>query len=75
MKISVSIRDSDAVFLDDYGRSHGIASRSAVLQRAIILLRASDLSEHYESAFTEWTGDGEADVWDATVADGLSSSR
>ncbi len=72
MKLSVSIPDSDVDFLDDYARSCGMASRSAVLHRAIRLLRASDLSQHYEAAFAEWEGNGESRVWDAAVADGLT---
>ncbi len=75
MKVSVSIPDSDVAFLDDYAQSRGMASRSAVLQRAIRVLRASDLSQHYEAAFTEWEDSGEGCVWDAVVSDGLTSSR
>lgn len=66
----MSIPESDVAFLDDYARSHGIASRSAALQRAIRLLRASELSRHYAAAFAEWAH-GDDGVWDATVADGL----
>ncbi len=72
MKVSVSIPESDVEFLDDYARSHGIASRSATLHRAIRLLRASELSQHYAAAFTEWEDSGEGSVWDAAVADGLA---
>ena len=71
MKVSVSIPENDVAFLDDYARSHGIASRSAALHRAIRLLRASELSRHYADAFAEWAHDGEDKAWDAVVADGL----
>ena len=71
MKVSVSIPDGDVVFLDDYVQSHGMASRSAALQRAIRLLRANELSQHYAAAFTEWDSGGEDSAWDAAVADGL----
>lgn len=72
MKVSVSIPESDVEFLDDYARSHGIASRSATLHRAIRLLRASELSQHYAAAFAEWEDSGEDKVWDAVVGDGLA---
>ena len=71
MKVSVSIPESDVEFLDNYAESHGMASRSAALQRAIRLLRADELSRHYAAAFTEWTDFPDNSAWDATAADGL----
>ncbi|MXW95917.1 MAG: ribbon-helix-helix protein, CopG family [Acidimicrobiaceae bacterium] len=71
MKVSVSIPEGDVEFLDAYARCHGIDSRSAALRRAIKLLRASELSQHYADAFAEWAQDGEEKVWDAVVGDGL----
>ena len=73
MKVSVSIPESDVAFLDEYAKSHGIASRSAALQRAIRLLRANELSRHYAAAFAEWTSDAENSSWEAAIADGLST--
>ena len=72
MKVSVSIPEGDVAFLDDYAETHGIASRSAVLQRAIRLLRANELSRHYAAAFAEWASDADNRPWEDTVADGLS---
>ena len=72
MKVSVSIPEGDVAFLDDYAKSHSLASRSAALQRAIRLLRANELSRHYAAAFAEWAGDADNSLWDATAADGLS---
>ena len=72
MKISVSVTDSDVEFLDGYARSHAVASRSAVVRKAIWLLRHLELSQHYEAALNEWVCDGEDEVWDAVVVDGLS---
>ena len=72
MKVSVSIPEGDVAFLDDYAKSHSLASRSAALQRAIRLLRASELSRHYAAAFAEWAGDADNSMWDAAAADGLS---
>ena len=47
MKLSVSLPDDDIDFLDGYAREHGIQSRSAAVQRAIRLLRASQLESAY----------------------------
>lgn len=69
MKVSVSIPDEDIDFLDNYTKTHRVASRSAALERAIRLLRASELTDAYADAFTEWAADGGNDVWDTTVAD------
>lgn len=69
MKVSVSIPEEDVEFLDAYTKTHRIRSRSAALQRAIRLLRASELADAYAEAFTEWSDDPGNDAWDATSAD------
>ncbi|MBT8239791.1 MAG: ribbon-helix-helix domain-containing protein [Acidimicrobiia bacterium] len=69
MKVSVSIPDEDVEFLDNYTETHQVGSRSAALQRAIRLLRASELSEDYAAAFNEWADDSANDAWDHAVAD------
>jgi Arc/MetJ-type ribon-helix-helix transcriptional regulator len=74
MKVSVSIPDIDIDFLDSYAHEHGIESRSAAIQRAIRLLRASDLGDAYEMAWREWDESGEAELWEPTAADGLPRS-
>jgi Arc/MetJ-type ribon-helix-helix transcriptional regulator len=71
VKLSVSLPDEDVEFLDAYARTQGIASRSAVVHRAILLLRSHELGPEYEAAFAEWEQTGDAAVWDATAADGL----
>jgi Arc/MetJ-type ribon-helix-helix transcriptional regulator len=71
MKLSVSLPEEDVDYLDAYAASQGFASRSAVLHRAVRLLRASELGAAYEDAWEEWF-EGEADAWEATVTDGLS---
>lgn len=71
MKISVSLRDEDVGFLDDYAQTHGIPSRSATVRRAVRLLRASQLEDDYTEAFQEWIDSGEAEVWETVVGDGL----
>jgi Arc/MetJ-type ribon-helix-helix transcriptional regulator len=73
MKLSVSLPDEDVEFLDAYASEQGFASRSAVLHRAVRLLRAAELGAAYEDAFVEWEDAGEATVWDATAGDGLAT--
>jgi hypothetical protein len=63
--------EDNVEFLDAYARSQGIKSRSAVVHKAVRLLRVSDLGEAYEQAFTSWDDEGEAAAWDAVAADGL----
>ena len=75
MKISVSLPDEDVEFLDDYAKSRRIGSRSAVVQRAVRLLRATGLGPAYAEAWEEWEASGEAKGWDSVVGDGLETSR
>jgi len=69
-KISVSVSEPDLAFIDQYTTEHGVASRSATVQRAIALLRANELSDAYVEAWQEWSEQGGAD-WEPTAADGL----
>ena len=73
MKLSVSLPEEDVEFLDAYAASEGLGSRSAVLHRAIRLLRAAELGPAYEDAFTEWHESDDAALWDATAGDGLKA--
>ena len=70
MKVSVSLPDDDVEFLDSYAQREGVASRSAVLHKAVRLLRASELGASYEEAWADWRDDGDAALWDATSNDG-----
>jgi Arc/MetJ-type ribon-helix-helix transcriptional regulator len=72
MKVSVSLPDEDVEFLDAYARSQGIESRSAVVHKAVRLLRASELGPAYEDAWQEWAESDDASLWDSAVSDGLS---
>lgn len=72
MKISVSVPDEDVEFLDEYARKRQLNSRSAVLHKAIRLLRASELGAAYEDAWSEWSEAGEDELWGTATADGLS---
>jgi len=71
VKLSVSIPEPDVEFIDRYLAEHAVGSRSRVVQRALALLRSSELGGDYAAAWGEWT-DGEGDLWEPTVADGLS---
>jgi Arc/MetJ-type ribon-helix-helix transcriptional regulator len=71
MKVSVSLPDEDVEFLDGYANSQGFSSRSAVVHKAVRLLRASEFGSAYEDAWDEWSSGDEAGAWDSTVSDGL----
>lgn len=71
MKISVSLPEEDILFLDEYARNLGVRSRSAVIQRAVRLLRAAELGPAYADAWEEWQASGEAEVWESAIADGI----
>ncbi len=75
MKLSVSLPDEDVEFLDEYAKGLGIPSRSAVVQRAVRLLRASGLAPAYAAAWEEWEASAEAGAWDSVVGDGLETPR
>jgi predicted transcriptional regulator len=69
MKVSVSLSADDVRFLDECAAARGV-SRSAVLQQAVVLLRARQLGAAYAEAWDEWAA-GDGPSWDATAADGL----
>jgi Arc/MetJ-type ribon-helix-helix transcriptional regulator len=71
MKVSVSLPDDDVEFLDQYAAAQGLRSRSAVLHRAVRLLRGAELAPAYEDAFVAWEESEDAADWDATVGDHL----
>ncbi len=73
MKLSVSLPDEDVEFLDEYARTQGYTSRSAVVHKAVRLLRSTELSEAYAEAWNEWTESREADAWDVSIGDALAT--
>jgi Arc/MetJ-type ribon-helix-helix transcriptional regulator len=73
MKVSVSLPDDDVQFLDRYAREQGFDSRSAVLHKAVRLLRAAELGGDYEDAWREWANTDDAQLWEAVASDGLGS--
>lgn len=72
MKVSVSLPDDDVEFLDTYAEREGFASRSAVLHKAVRLLRASELGGAYEDAWAEWDASDDGTLWEVTTPDGLA---
>ncbi len=73
MKLSISLPDEDVSFLDGYAKQEGYESRSAVVHKAVRLLRASGLGAAYEEAWREWEAGGEEELWGSAAADGLPS--
>ena len=71
VKLSVSLSPKEVAVLDEYARSVGLKSRSAAIQQAIKLLGAPGLEDAYTAAWQEWEGSGDAEAWEATVADGV----
>ena len=71
MKLSVSLPDEDVEFLDAYAREQGIGSRSAAVVKAVRLLRAVELSDDYQQAWSDWSTSHEDSVWDVALTDGL----
>ena len=73
MKVSVSLPEDDVKFLDSYARAQGEQSRSAVLHKAVGLLRASQLADAYEQAWDSWNSSEDAAAWETAAADGMGS--
>jgi Arc/MetJ-type ribon-helix-helix transcriptional regulator len=71
MKVSVSLPGDDVEFLDSYARAQGAESRSAVLHKAVGLLREAQLGSAYEDAWDSWGESGAAAEWEAVVGDGV----
>lgn len=65
-RLSISLTDSLAKFVDQYGKTHGL-KRSKVFEEAVKLLRNREL----EGAYTE-SGSELAKTWESTIADGLA---
>ncbi len=72
MKLSVSLPTDDVAFLDQLAAEQGMRSRSALVQDAIRLLRAAQLTSDYAAAAAEWE-DGDGQLWAVTDADELGA--
>ena len=68
----VRLPSADIKFLDSYAEEHSMPSRSAVLHKAVTLLREASLAPAYEEAWAEWVSSGDAALWDATTGDGVT---
>jgi len=73
MKVSISLPNDDIVFLDHYAERRGYPSRSAVVHRAVRLLRSAELGASYEAAWDEWGQAGDDQAWDVVSGDGLGA--
>jgi Arc/MetJ-type ribon-helix-helix transcriptional regulator len=71
MKVSVSLPGEDVEFLDAYAQAQGLGSRSAVLHKAVRLLRGTELTAAYEDAFVSWDESEDATAWDRAAADNV----
>ncbi|GIH10913.1 hypothetical protein Rhe02_89800 [Rhizocola hellebori] len=74
MKVSISLPDEDLTFIDDYASRRNMDSRSAVMHRAIALLREADMESAYATAWDEWSSSGEGALWEATTQDGATDA-
>lgn len=72
MKVSVSLPEEDVEFLDAYAAEQGFESRSAVLHKAVRLLKAVELGDAYQDAWREWEAAIDADAWETVAADGVT---
>ena len=66
-KLSVSLPDSLAGFVENYRKKRGLKSRSQVFEEAVKLLRSRELEAAYREASAEYDK-----AWETTVSDGLA---
>lgn len=59
MRVTASLPDTDAEFLERYRRTHNLESRSAAVSRAVRALHEAELAEQYRAAYLEWKGSGD----------------
>jgi Arc/MetJ-type ribon-helix-helix transcriptional regulator len=65
MKLSISLPDDECAYLDQCVDDGTYPSRSAVVLRALRLLRSADIGAMYAEAFVEWERSAEGADWDA----------
>jgi Arc/MetJ-type ribon-helix-helix transcriptional regulator len=75
MKLSVSLGEEDVAFIDEYAARADVPSRSAVVHRALDLLRATQLEDAYREAWEDWIESEEAEAWESTAGDGVPAAR
>ena len=71
-KISATLPSVDLAFLREYMVQTG-TTRSGALHDAVSALRERALEADYLEADAEWYDSGEAEAWDAVVADGINA--
>ena len=71
MKVSISLPEKEVTFIDEYARTRRIASRSAVVRKAVELLRRMELGDDYAAAWAEWAGGDDRLDWERTANDGI----
>jgi hypothetical protein len=74
VKISASIPAEDMAYLDRRRAVDGIGL-SAAIHEAIDAWRLADLQRQYAQSDVEWQASGDAELWDATVGDGLTDEN
>lgn len=72
MKLSISLSELDLAFLDQFAKDSALPSRSAAIQKALRLVRESNLGSSYEEAWSEWETNEDSILWDRTLGDGLN---
>jgi Arc/MetJ-type ribon-helix-helix transcriptional regulator len=72
VKVSVSLPAEDLEFVDEYAKEQR-STRSAVLHKAVRLLRAVGLGAAYEDAWREWAEGREEEAWKLVPDDGLAT--
>ena len=76
MKLSVSLPDEEFEYLDRCVDDGLYPSRSAVVLRALRLLRSADLGAMYADAFTEWESSEEGADWESVdTANEIASGK
>ena len=68
VKISISLPDSLAGFVEDYRKKRGLRSRSQVFEEAVKLLQSRELEAAYGEAAAEYDKS-----WEGASSDGLSN--
>jgi hypothetical protein len=71
-KLSISVDETYLPFIDNYQRQHNVKTKSEVLERALELLRRTELERAYAEAAEEWRNNPDAKLWENTVGDGLT---
>lgn len=69
MDTSVTLSGQDVFLIEYHQNQKGAKSRSAVIRKALQLLREFTLEEDYAAAFGEMDGNGGADLGDSMVGD------